>query len=141
MLIDVDKFTPDPVCKLFNYDTPVRLSTGVYNDTSGNFHLFISKKWNSVPKLPKECGFYCGVCDSIEQFFSQKHKWLIDSDRKFIVSFTHLTKEFDGSFRWHKHGPYIGDGEPTCEFFGDEDLFENGVYTFHVYELMELKVE
>lgn len=79
-----------------------------------------------------------GVCDDIEQFKrTDLYDRIVASERSWCVFFTHIQKnpeERDG-WRWHKWGPYIGEGEPQCEYLADEPFFDNGVYTYHVYEL------
>ncbi len=82
-----------------------------------------------------------GVCDSPEQFKrTGLYKGIAESERSWCVFFTHVPKDVSnagngGGWRWHKWGPYIGEGEPTTEYLDDEPLFPGGVYTYHVYEL------
>ncbi len=78
-----------------------------------------------------------GVCDSIEQWKETDVACFVtaDPDHEYCVSFTHVSKVpgEEGGWRWHKWGPYIGNGKPTCEYLADEEKFDNGIYVFHVY--------
>jgi hypothetical protein len=79
-----------------------------------------------------------GVCDSIEQFQQKYGKALDDCMFRVAVFFTHVAKDLANAgrgrgWRWHKWGPYVGDGVPTREYLDDEPLFDDGVYTYHVY--------
>ena len=93
---------------------------------------------------PDEYGcqrFSCyGVCDSPEQFIDRFKAALEQDPRTFVVSFAHIPKNPDnegmgGGWRWHKWGPYIGDGKPQCEYLDDEEGFSDGVYIYHVFQL------
>lgn len=79
-----------------------------------------------------------GVCDSIEQFKrTELHTRILASTRRWCVFFTHVEKVpgEQGGWRWHKWGPYIGEGHPTCEYLADEPGFDDGVWVYHVLEL------
>lgn len=98
-----------------------------------------SKHDYAWPHLGDDLNCY-GVCDSIEQFQAKFHERLEKDERTFCVFFTHIAKDKDnagqgGGWRWHKWGPYVGEGKPECEYLDDEDGFENGVYTYHVYQI------
>jgi len=81
-----------------------------------------------------------GVCDSPDQFFEHEiGKWIIDSEKKFVVSFSKVVKaeqSDSGGWRWHKWGPYIGAHEPQCEYIYDEGEEIQEVYCYHVYECL-----
>jgi len=81
-----------------------------------------------------------GVCDSIDQFMSEFGELLERSPHKLVISFTHIRKDAqpakDG-WRWHKWGPYVGNGTPSTEYLCDEPGFPDGVYTYHIYGLLE----
>lgn len=81
-----------------------------------------------------------GVCDSIDQFDAKFGDILRNDMRLWCVFFVHVAKDPSnagegGGWRWHKWGTYVGEGEPTQEYLDDEEGFEDGVWTCHVYEL------
>lgn len=87
-----------------------------------------------------------GVCDSPKQFLDRYRQMLSDDVRTFVVSFTHIAKDpgnrgQGGGWRWHKWGPYIGEGKPENEYLDDEDGFDAGVYCYHVYQTAGPKIE
>jgi hypothetical protein len=86
-----------------------------------------------------EWGSY-GVCDSPEQLLAHPlGKWVQASDRKFCIALAHISKADqspEGGWRWHKWGEYIGEGTPTTEYLYDEEQFEDGVWVYHIYELV-----
>lgn len=76
-----------------------------------------------------------GVCDSPAQFLERYRAMLESDDRTFVVGFTHVPKRPGaGGWRWHKWGPYIGDGRPTREYLADESGFDDGVYCYHIVQ-------
>jgi hypothetical protein len=82
-----------------------------------------------------------GVCDSPEQFDAKYGEALRGCPIDLCVTFVHVEKDptnkwKGGGWRWHKWGEYIGAGEPTQEYLDDEELFPDGVYTFHIYEVL-----
>jgi hypothetical protein len=88
--------------------------------------------------LPVEASF--GVCDSPEQFFADVLPALKADARAFVIGFTHITKDVanagnGGGWRWHKWGPYIGHGTPTCEYLDDEAEFDAGVYVYQIIDV------
>lgn len=87
-----------------------------------------------------------GVCDSPEQFLNRYRDKLRQDPRTFCIGFTHVAKDPSnkgkgGGWRWHKWGPYIGDGEPTTEYLDDEEGFAQGVFTYHIYQTDGPKIE
>lgn len=40
-----------------------------------------------------------------------------------------------GDFRWHKWGQYLGEFEPQCEYFSEEEGIE-GVYAFDIFKVV-----
>lgn len=84
---------------------------------------------------PKLEGFNCyGVIDTLAQFYQKFGKQLEEDDRKLVACFCHIEKgEGPDGWRWHKWGPYYGDGIPTQEYLNDEEEFDGGVYVFRVY--------
>lgn len=81
-----------------------------------------------------------GVCDSPQQFIAKYTAQLSEDQRTFFVTFTHIAKEPEnkevgGGWRWHKWGPYIGEGTPEQEYLDDEDGFADGVYVYHIYQI------
>jgi len=74
-----------------------------------------------------------GSCDSPEQFLSHHYgKVLQESEHRYCVFFTPMSKEDHPGYRWHKNGPYIGAKEQQCEHFGDEPEIDH-IYQFHIY--------
>lgn len=91
---------------------------------------------------PEGCGLNSyGVCDSPRQFIDRYKKALADDAvRTFFCTFTHIAKDPSnrgqgGGWRWHKWGPYIGEGKPECEYLDDEDGFADGVWVYHVLQI------
>jgi len=87
-----------------------------------------------------------GVCDSPKQFLSRYRDLLEEDPRTFVMSFTHIAKDPSnagqrGGWRWHKWGPYIGDGEPTTEYLDDEPGFARGVYVYHILQTEGPEIE
>jgi hypothetical protein len=81
-----------------------------------------------------------GVVDTPQQFIERFKDTLQKDERTFFVTFTHIEKDRSnrgqgGGWRWHKWGPYIGNYGHECEYLDDEDGFENGVYTYHIYQI------
>lgn len=77
-----------------------------------------------------------GVCDYPEQLIERASSLETDPVRKFVVTFTRVTKASqpsDGGWRWHKWGPYIGDKKPTMEYLYDEPEIDE-IFAFHIYE-------
>ncbi len=69
-----------------------------------------------------------GVCDSIKQFNAKYLHLLEDSAESYCVAFVEVRKDeqpSEGGWRWHKWGPYIGDGDPQFEYLYDEENFES----------------
>jgi hypothetical protein len=80
-----------------------------------------------------------GVCDTPHQFMVRYLDQLKTFDRDICVFFVHVPKNPDiqQGWRWHKWGPYVGYGTPTCEYLADEELFDDGIYTYALYEVIE----
>ena len=79
-----------------------------------------------------------GVIDSPEQFREKFEPLLANHSSQITVFFYHVEKYPEnkgnrGGWRWHKWGPYLGDGNPEYEYLDDEDGFDEGVYVFHMY--------
>jgi hypothetical protein len=75
-----------------------------------------------------------GVADSYEQVL-KRYPRLITDPRKFIVTFTRVTKEHSGDWRWEKWGPYIGDKNPRNDYLKDEDDSIMEIFVFNVIEV------
>lgn len=98
---------------------------------------------NEYSKLYKQTGIYdhasfmadYGVADSYDQVLAL-YPQLVMSNRKYILSFVTLRKEFEqpGGWRWHKWGDYIGTQEPQAEYLYDEPVIEQ-IIIWHVHEV------
>jgi hypothetical protein len=87
-----------------------------------------------------------GVVDSLEQFHEKFGKAIDADTRPIAVTFCHIEKDVEnagngGGWRWHKWGEYLGDGRPTTEYLDDEELFDNGVFVYHMYDVTGLEYE
>lgn len=137
MLKDLKTLKTDALIELISDGVKsVRLQKGFYTFAL-NFDFAIwggsdFERSYDVDDLP--CPQY-GVVDTPQQFIDRFAAALEADERPFVVAFTHHPKcpGETGGWRWHKWGEYIGDGNPTCEYLDDEELFPNGVYTYHVY--------
>ncbi len=111
------------ICPTFNVDTIV---WGHNGDFDMAYPAFKGWDLNSF-----------GVCDTPQQFIDKFGDLLKDDERTFCVGFTHVAKNPDerGGWRWHKWGPYIGDGEPAYEYLAEEEGFEDGVYVYHILQI------
>jgi hypothetical protein len=119
--------------------TPRRLSRGVYEISHFSLGDLIPSALLKE-KYPEDfpCASY-GVCDSPGQFLGKFGGLLLADEKTFVVSMTHVSKKDqspEGGWRWHKWGPYVGEGKPTCEYLYDEPGFDDGVYVYHVYEVV-----
>lgn len=129
-----------------NFKGPKQIELGCYQITHHSGDMII---WGSnapkleygYPEFEGELSCY-GVCDTPKQFYEDFGDRLTNDPRPLTVFFTHIKKYPEnkgqgGGWRWHKWGPYVGYGIPTCEYLDDEELFENGVYTYHIYQVGE----
>lgn len=66
------------------------------------------------------------VLDDLDQL-ADRMPWLNTDEARYVVGATLVTKAHNPGWRWHKHGPYLGDGEPTSEHLGDEEHFDQVV--------------
>lgn len=120
---------------------PDRVRRGVYLIKHHSFERLLpeSKNGRQEPTLLEDLNNY-GVCDSIDQFMSKLGELLESLPNKLVISFTHIRKDAQPpkeGWRWHKWGPYVGNGTPSTEYLYDEPGFPDGVYTYHIYELLE----
>ena len=106
-----------------------------------NLHNYLGEGWESHSVDVRALGLNCcyGVCDTPQQFLKKYHKALQGSPNTYVVGFGHMAKDpgsrgVGGGWRWHKWGPYVGEGDPQCEYLDDEDEFNDGVYCFHIHE-------
>lgn len=130
---------------------PVAMADGVVQVSHFSLDLLIwghnhtsPKEYMIYPWLGKDFNCY-GVCDSPKQFLDKFEKCLRDDKRVFCVSLTHVEKDpanagHGGGWRWHKWGPYIGEGKPTTEYLDDEPDFDDGVWVYHVYQFNGPKI-
>lgn len=127
------------------YSGSMRIKRGIYLSDL-NVHNLLRDVNNSdtykkdYPYINEELNCY-GIVDTIEQFCFKYYKLLDKSPTPFIVVFNHIAKTENGGFRWHKWGPYYGDGIPTREYLSDEDDFENGIYVYHIHVVDYIKTK
>jgi len=148
MLVDPDFIRPNQYAFGGN-PGHIRLGAGMYLIEDFSFDFRISKTGGNLPIAadlddwmgwPKDLGRGLssgGVCDSPEQFMTAVGGALLDSPRKFCVSFTRIVKseqDSSGGWRWHKWGEYIGTKSPKHEYLYDEDDSITEVYCYQVYE-------
>ena len=161
MLIDpkfIQSNLSDILAVIGNGDpTPKRIREGIYEISHFSFSYYLAGSrnsgvgglWEEYPDVGAgqgrmtEYGSY-GVCDNVDQFL--KHplgKWLVESERKFAVSFTKVSKATqpkEGGWRWHKWGEYIGELQAKCEYIADEPEVEE-VSCYHINEFVEDKTK
>ncbi len=136
---------------------PRRVREGIYEISHFSFSAYLAGSgsggvkgpWEEYPDVGEgqgrltEYGSY-GVCDSVDQFLRHPlGKWLVESERKFTVSFTKIckaTEPKEGGWRWHKWGEYIGEFQPECEYLADESEVEE-VSCYHILEFIEGKTK
>lgn len=140
MLVDVEFQKPDPAMGMIlaligggRSTIPERIETGMYSCGHWSIDQLVPNlphEWEE-PKLPIEPT--SGVCDSIEQF-KEKIDCNAFKDPVFVsfVQICRAAQSFEGGWRWHKWGPYIGEQKPQCEYLHDEPNIEE-VYTFSIY--------
>lgn len=150
MLTDVVWDNPDTVTVLLaTMDgadtpmTPVRLAAGFYTgmlnlDNRLPGRLNFKAEWPTLDGL--EC---CTVVDTPQQFIDRFRLQLELDSRDLIALFWNVKKNPEnkgqgGGWRWHKWGEYIGDGNPQYEYLDDEEGFEDGVWTCHVYDVSDI---
>lgn len=78
-----------------------------------------------------------GVCDYPAQLI-EKHPVIVTDERPLVVGFTKVVKAdepWDGGWRWHKWGEYIGDKTPECEYIADEGPDITEVYCYSICEV------
>lgn len=109
-----------------------------------NFHLAL--EWlrgykidkygfkNEVQNNKEERLSWYGVADNEQQIY-EYYEDLKDSKRKFVISISPVCKRYDGGWRWHKWGRYIGTQKRTAEYLRDEEDIDL-VYCFHLYEIL-----
>ena len=99
------------------------------DDAAGRLRFF--HKW-----LDSDHYFYeYGTCDSIEQFkTTDSYRGIVAAPWPLLVTFRLFKKsdEFDGGYRWHKNGPYLGTLRQECEYLKDEPVIEE-IQQFQVY--------
>ena len=130
------------------------LETGIYHSFTGNLLDFLFEE-TSNQEFGFNCKYWCefdekndnmftnsyGVADNIEQIKEYFKKQIQRPDEKYFITIHYIyqEKECNGSgWRWHKNGPYIGNLEPKCEYFNDEDFgqdFLGYLIDFHCYKL------
>lgn len=71
--------------------------------------------WAAFTAIPANYG----VADCVEQVLA-KFPWYVQADREFILNYYTLTPATHPGWRWHKHGPYVGEQQITHEHLGDE---------------------
>lgn len=122
------------------------IDTGIYNFNNisneiGPGRLFDSYKmldyddcYNLYPMFSEKDQY--GLADDIEQIKEYFKDEINDPEKTYIIEVNKLS-----DFRWHKWGTYIGNYEPQCEHFVDEDFgpdFQGYVIAFHIYPITEI---
>lgn len=145
MLSDPKLRPQDPILFLIgNGGAPRRLDVGVYQITHFSFDMMLSRNGGNLrdddewepycDELPGDAPCY-GVCDSVGQFMEKFGAALKADAAEYCLSFTRIAKDEQGpigGWRWHKWGPYVGNGEPMYEYLYHEPKFTE-VYVFHVF--------
>jgi hypothetical protein len=140
MLVNVliDDFNPmAQICNMIamsngNSTEIKNIEKGIYEIGHFSFGNIIQKK-EEYPELSINC---YGVCDNHKQILEQCPE-LINNKNNYVISITPIEKKnqsSDGGWRWHKWGPYIGNGEITAEYLYDEPKIEK-IYVYHIYEV------
>lgn len=79
------------------------------------------------------------VFDTEEQVF-ERWSWIESDPNLYVVSLTTLRKEdepYEGGWRWHKWGDYLGDKEPQHEYLAHEGPDITQVVVVQVHEINE----
>lgn len=134
MLVNPKKFHISPYFK----HEPIKYGNGMYGAVCFDEMLWNRQIYEKSYDLDLPFNEY-GLVDSVDQFYEKFGKILEDDPRPFVVGFYDLQK--DSGFRWHKEGPYYGNGTPTREYIGEEEGFEDGVWGFHVYLVDNIELE
>lgn len=89
--------------------------------------------WENENRIPDTC-----VVDSPAQWKAKFYDQLAADSEIWCAFFTHIEKTpgQTGGWRWHKWGPYVGEGEPTREYLDDEPGFDDGVWVVHVHRVL-----
>ncbi|WP_114906872.1 hypothetical protein [Ornithinimicrobium murale] len=74
-----------------------------------------------------------GVADSLEQIL-ERLAWLTTDEQAYALTANPVTRKDSPGFRWHKHGPYIGDFTDRAERLGDCNPAIESVVTFAVHQ-------
>lgn len=158
---DADEAAWEEALAAFPVPEPIDLFPGLYLTKTYNFNHLLPEgllkdeypfdpmgldigtwnEWHEQQTKAEQPTCAYGVCDTPEQLV-EKYPGLVRAPGHHIVAFTHVAKNPDnanlgGGWRWHKWGPYIGEGEPTMEYLDDEPGFDDGVFVYHIYELNE----
>lgn len=106
-------------------------------DKDENYYSTLEAEASRVAREHLQTNFInYGVCDYPEQVL-EKFPAIGTDPRRFIITFTSADKDYEGDFRWHKQGEYIGEKNPMHESFRDEGPEFKKVYLFHVIQLKE----
>lgn len=87
---------------------------------------------------PEEIFFHYGVADSALNIFEKHSELSVFDDRNFVVFMTEIRvvdQPFEGGWRWHKWGEYIGEHTPQHEYLA----YEKGIDSVFVYRIVWLK--
>lgn len=73
-----------------------------------------------------------GVADSLDQIL-ERAAWLTDDEQSYALVVTLVTRADSPDWRWHKHGPYIGDCTDRGEHLGQSGIEQVVTFTVHQY--------
>ena len=130
-----DEYTADTMNKF----------VGVYQVMDVNFHeSFINNMMKQRALEWNDCGGYdtgdvwysYGLCDNATQVVEYYNKLKAEGHMKgnHVILLSFMGR--NSGWRWHKWGSYIGNFEPRCEYFEDEDESIHFVYAFDIVKVV-----
>ena len=126
------------IMELFYPGAIIELAPGMVMIEHFNLDHLVPSGYKTGPSFDEDKTdlYQFGVCDSFDQFLNKYEELLKNDERTFVISFTHIAKNpgEEYGWRWHKWGPYIGEGKPTTEYLADEPEFDAGVWVFRIIQ-------